>query len=108
MNQCKPAHMDTKENGKMSRRIAILEEVRVPSEDARGWKIKGQKRKVTSKEYKKFGRNFRLEVSWPTKDNGILPRRGCWKIEEFCPKKIAINCVKKKASQQLAVGGHGR
>ena len=45
---------------------------------------------------KKCGRNLRLEVSWPTKDNGILPRRGCWKIEEFCPKKIAINCVKKK------------
>ena len=32
----------------------------------------------------------------PKKDYGILPRRKCWKIEEFYPKKMDINCGNMK------------
>ena len=40
----KAGKMVTKEYGKMLTRMLILEEERVPAEDARGWKIEGLKR----------------------------------------------------------------
>ena len=42
--------MDTKEYGKMCRRIPTLEEGRALANDARGRKVEGEKRRVTRKE----------------------------------------------------------
>ena len=50
--------MDTKEYGKMLKRILILEERRVPAKNAKGWTIEGRKRRVTRKECKRFLAEF--------------------------------------------------
>ena len=44
MNSCKPEQVGTKKHGKMLKRIQILEDGRVPAEEATNWKIEGQKR----------------------------------------------------------------
>ena len=46
--------MDTKEYGKMLKRILILEAGRVPAKNAGGLQTEGQKRRVTKKECKKL------------------------------------------------------
>ena len=38
MNCCRPEQMDTKEFGKMVKRIQILEEGRVPAKEAKNWR----------------------------------------------------------------------
>ena len=61
MNCCKPEQEGTKEHGKMLKRIPILEDCRVPAKEARNWKIEGQKRMVTRKEYRRLINEFELE-----------------------------------------------
>ena len=51
VNCCKPEQMGTKECGKMMKRIQTLEDCRVPAKEARNWRIKDQKRRITRKEY---------------------------------------------------------
>ena len=41
-------------------RILILEQERVPAKSARGWKIAGQTRRVTKKEYKRLREEFQV------------------------------------------------
>ena len=53
--------MDTKEYGKMFRRILTLEEGRVPAKNAEGLKIGGQKRRVTRNECTMRIMDFRQE-----------------------------------------------
>ena len=72
MNRRKPEKMDTKEYGKMLRRILILEEGRVPAQNARGRKIEGQKKRVTKED---------------CQNCGTSPTGECWKTEEPYPKK---------------------
>ena len=54
MNCCKPKQVGTKQHGKRLRRIQILEDGRVPDKEAKNWKVEGQKRRTTRKEYKKL------------------------------------------------------
>ena len=94
MNRC---NLDTKEYGQMLNRFFILERSgRVPAVDARGWKIEGQKTRVTREHFEDCGRNLRLEVSWLKESYGILPRRECWKTVELFSKKMTINCENTK------------
>ena len=53
LNCCKPEQVDTKEVGKMLKRIQILEDGRVPVKEAKGWEIEGKKRRITRRESKK-------------------------------------------------------
>ena len=54
MDRCKPKKRGTKSNGKTLKRILILEERKVHAKSATGWKIEGQKRRSTRKEYQRL------------------------------------------------------
>ena len=74
MNRCKPKKIDTKQYGKMIKRILILEEERVCAKNARGWNIEKQKRRVTDKEYKRVRGEFEV--------GGFMTQQGLWNIIE--------------------------
>ena len=50
MNCCKPEQVGTKEYGKMLKRIQVDEEGRILADEARSWKIEGQKKRISRKE----------------------------------------------------------
>ena len=81
MNRCKPEKMDTKEYGKMLKRILTLEDGRVPAKNARGCKIVGQKEGSPRRRAKGFRTTLRWEVSRRRKGCGTAPRSnfGRWK-----------------------------
>ena len=54
MNCCRLDQMDTKEFGKMVKIIQILEEGGVPAKEAKNWRIDGEKKRITRKEYKRL------------------------------------------------------
>ena len=60
MNCCKPEQVGTKEHDKMSERIQVLEGGRVLAKVARDWKIEGQKRRITRKEFKILSNEFEM------------------------------------------------
>ena len=72
MNRCKPAKMDSKEYGKMFRRILTLEEETVPANNARGWKSRRAKRSVTRKKYQRLGGDFEV--------GGFMVQQGLWTV----------------------------
>ena len=88
MNLCTLEKVGTKEYGQMLKRILILEEGG-ESLPTRGWKIEEGKRTVARKECKTCERD--QEVPWLKKSCGTLPRRACWKTDELCLKKVAID-----------------
>ena len=51
VNGCRLEQMDTKEFGKMVRRIQILQEGRTPAKEAKNWRIEGEKKRITRKEF---------------------------------------------------------
>ena len=53
--------MGTKEHGKMIRRIQTLEHGRVPAQEAKYWRIEGQKKRITRKEYQRLVNKFGME-----------------------------------------------
>ena len=69
-NCCRLEHMDTKEFGKMMKRMQILEEGRVPAKGAKKWKIEGAKRRITRKEFERLLNNFAME--------GSMALKGLW------------------------------
>ena len=76
----------------MLKRFQVLEEGRIPANEASNWNFEGQKRRITRKEQKRLWRNeFQTEDSWRRKGYEMLPERKCWKIEVYCPKKMEIN-----------------
>ena len=100
--------LDTKEEeyGKMLRRILILEDGSFPATSARGWKIGGEKRRVTREEEE-------FEVG------GFMALK---EVVEHCQKKNAgrqrsraqdllreyqASHARRKLSPQLAEGGCG-
>ena len=62
-----PELMDTKEFGKMMKLIQILEEGRVPAKEAKNWRIQGEKKRITRKDYKRLLNNFEMEGSMAQK-----------------------------------------
>ena len=48
-----PNKMGTKEFGKKMKIIQTLEEGRVPVKEAKNWRIEGEKKRITRKEYKR-------------------------------------------------------
>ena len=88
MNRCKLEQVATKEYGKMLKRIQVLEDGRVPAKEARIWKIEGQKRRITRKEYHRLLNNFEMEGFmaqkglWNLARENLLQDRGEWPKEE--------------------------
>ena len=70
MNQCKTEKMATRKCGHMLKRISPLEEERVPAKNSRGWKIAGEKQKVTRKEYRRLWKEFDV--------GGSMAQKGLW------------------------------
>ena len=58
----------------MLKRIQILEDGRVPAKEAKYWKIEGQKRRITRKEYQRLLNKFEME--------GFMARNGLWKLSK--------------------------
>ena len=58
---CSPEQMGTKESGKLLEIIQTLEEGRVPAKETKTWRIEGEKRIITRKEYKRLLNNFEME-----------------------------------------------
>ena len=72
MNCCKLEPMDTQEDGKMLKRIQVLEDGRVPAKDARSCRIEGEKRRITRKEYQRLLNKFEME--------GFMAQKGLWNL----------------------------
>ena len=80
--------VSTKEHGKVLKRILILEDGRVPAKEARNWKIEGQNRSITRKEYRRFWNEFEIwRFSWHRKVYGISHERKCCWAEVQCQRK---------------------
>ena len=73
MNCCRLGQMDTKEFGKLVKRIQILEEGRVPAKEATNWRIEGEKKRITRMECKRLLNNFEDE-----RLNGTKKACGTW------------------------------
>ena len=72
MNCCKPKQLGTKDHGKMLKRIQILENGRVPAKEAKKWKIEGQKKRITWKEYRRLLNEFEM--------GGFLAQKSLWNL----------------------------
>ena len=56
----------------MMERIQTLEEGRVPAKEAKKGRIKGEKKRITRKEYQRLFNNFYIE--------GLMAQEGLWKL----------------------------
>ena len=71
-----------KSTAKMSKRIQILEDGRVPAKEAKNWKI-GQKRRLTRKEYQRPMEGFMAQKGlWNLARENVLQGRGGLPEEE--------------------------
>ena len=75
VNCCRPEQMGTKEFGKMMNRIQSLEEGRVPVTEAKNWRIDGEKKIISRKEYRRGFNNFEMEGSRQKKACGSWQRK---------------------------------
>ena len=88
MNCCKPEQVGTTEYGKMLKRIQVLEDGRIPAKEVRNWKIEGQKRRITWKEYRILSNDFEMGGSisqkslWNVAREKMLQDRGALPKEE--------------------------
>ena len=56
----------------MMRRIQVLEIGRVPAKEANNWRIEGQKRRITRKEYQRLLNKFAMV--------GFVAQKGLWNL----------------------------
>ena len=54
------------------KRIRTLEEGRVPAKEAKNWRIEGEKKRITRKEYQWLLNSFELE--------GLMAQKGLWNL----------------------------
>ena len=71
-NCCRPEQMGTKEFSKMMKRIQTLEEGRVPAKETKNWRIEGEMKRITRKEYKRLLNKFEME--------GSVAQKGLWNL----------------------------
>ena len=64
--------MDTNEFGKMMKRVQILEEGRVPAKETKNWRIEGEKKRISRKEYQWLLNKFEME--------GLMAQEGLWNL----------------------------
>ena len=68
----KPEPKGTQGHGKMLKIIPILEDGRIPAKEANNWRIEGQKRRITRKEYQRLMNKFEME--------GFMAQKGLWNL----------------------------
>ena len=61
MNCCRPEQMGNKEYDTMLKRIQTPEDGRVPAKEAKNWRIEGQTKRITRKEYQRLVNKFEME-----------------------------------------------
>ena len=61
-----------KEQGNILKRIHVLDDGRIPAKEARNWKIEGQKRRTTRKEYRSLWNDFEM--------GGFMAQKGLWNV----------------------------
>ena len=114
MDRCKPGKLDTKEDGQMLKLILTLEEERVLAKNARGWKIEGQRRRVTRKQCKRLREEFEVggfmaqKGLWNIAKKRMLEGRGALPREDGDLLREYQAMHEENFSQQLAAGGCGR
>ena len=54
------------------KRIQVLADGRVPDKEAKNWRIEGQKRRITRKEYRRLLNKFQME--------GFMAQKGLWNL----------------------------
>ena len=74
INRCSVEKIDTKEHMKMLKRSAIPPQRRVPDRNATGWKVEGEKGRVTREECKRLREEFEV--------GGFMAQKGSWNICE--------------------------
>ena len=90
MNCCKPEKVGTREYGKMLKRIKVLEEARV-------WKIEGQKTRITGKGYGRLWDEFEIGGFMAQKELWNIVTENNWKTDKKpYLKKTEINCWNTK------------
>ena len=72
MDHCRPEQMGTKDNGNMLKRVQTLEDGGVPAKEALNWRIEGQKKRITRKEYQRLVNKFEME--------GFVAQKGLWNL----------------------------
>ena len=79
---CQPERMGTKEFVQKLKTIQTLEDCGVPVQGGTKWRIEGQKKRITRKEYQRLVNNFEME-------RFMAPK----KLVELCERK---NCEGKR------------
>ena len=64
--------MGTTEHGRMNKRIQTLEDGRVPAKEAKDWRIEGQRKRITRKEYQRLVNKFEMD--------GFMAQKGLWNL----------------------------
>ena len=64
--------MGTKEFCKMFKKNQTLEDGGVPAKEAKNWRIEGQKKRITRKEYQRLTNKFEME--------GLMAQKGLWNL----------------------------
>ena len=73
MNCCRPERMGTKEYGEMLMTLQTPEDGRFPAKEATNWRIEGQKKRSTRKEYQRLVYEFeKRKVFWRKEACGTL------------------------------------
>ena len=73
MNCCRTERMGTKEYGEMLKTLHTVEDGRFQAKEATNWRIEGQKKKSTRKEYQRLVNEFKKrKVFWRKEACGTL------------------------------------
>ena len=71
----------------MMKRIQILEEGRVPAKEAKNWRIEGEKRRITRKEFQRLLNNFEMEGKIAQKGRSNLAKEKTMKERRELPNE---------------------
>ena len=74
----------------MLKKIQVLEDGSVPAEETRNWRIEGQKRRITRKEYQRLLNTFEMEGFMAQKGLRNLAREKILRERRALPKEEAI------------------
>ena len=77
------------------KRIQILEDGRTPAKEAKNWKIGGQKRRITKKEYQRLLNKFEME--------GVLAQKGLWRSRytKLCETEVPCSGKNEMPSESF-------
>ena len=114
MVRCRPEKMDTKEDGKMIKRILILEEGKVSDMISRGWKVDWEKKRVSRKECKRLRGEFEVGGFYGTEKGlwNLAKKEDVGRPRSVARRRRIANQIlqdraRRKNPKQLALGGCG-